>query len=134
LRVLLCKHFFFLSWFIIPVASLSQTPSLSSQSSQSGFWKNASIGSRFHFGSYLTTKAKAEYIKDSYSSYGEIYLQFQTKGKSDWEISHRYPQWGISFLYGNTGSRQYIGNMSSVYAWFNLPVIKSHRYTGSILV
>jgi hypothetical protein len=133
LRVLLCKHFLFLSWFIIPVVSLSQTPSFSSQSSKSGFWKNASVGSRFHFGSYLITKTKAEYIKDSYASYGEIYLQFQTKGKSDWEISHRYPQWGISFLYGNTGSRQYIGHMSSVYAWFNLPVIKSHRYTGSIL-
>ena len=133
LRVLLCKHYLFLIWFLIPVVSLSQSPDSSYSSHRSGFWQNASIGSRFHFGSYLVTKAKAEYIKDSYSSYGELYLQFQTKGKSDWEISHHYPQWGISFLYGNTGSRQYIGRMSSVYVWLNLPVIHSKRYTGSIL-
>src|SRR5690349_17063148 len=116
LRVLLCKHYLFLCWLMIPVVSLSQSPDSSASSPKSGFWQNVSIGSRFHFGSYLVTKSKAEYIKDSYSSYGELYLQFQTKGKSDWEISHRYPQWGISFLYGNTGSRQYIGRMSSVYA------------------
>lgn len=132
LRVLLCKNYIFLSWLLIPVVSLSQS-SGSSSSPKPGFWRNVSIGSRFHFGSYLITKSKAEYIKDSYSSYGEVFFQFQTKGKSDWEISHGYPQWGISFLYGNTGSRQYIGRMSSVYVWLNLPVIKSNRYTGSIL-
>ena len=131
LRVLLCKHNLLIAWFLVPVVSLSQSTS-SSQSS--GFWKNASIGSRFYYGSFLTTKAKAEYIRDSYSSYGELYFQLQTNGKSDWEANHRYPQWGFSIIYGNTGSRQYIGHMTALYAYLNLPVIKSHNYTGSILV
>lgn len=131
LRVLLCKQNWFIIWFLIPVVSLSQ-PTSSSHSS--GLWENASIGSRFYYGSFLTTKAKAEYIRDSYSSYGEVYFQIQTTGKSNWEANHRYPQWGLSFIYGNTGSRQYIGHMSALYAWLNLPVIKSHHYTGSILV
>src|SRR5687767_2854062 len=119
LRVLLCKHCWLITWLLIPVVSLSQSPS---SSSSTGFWRNASIGSRIYFGSFLTTKPKAVYIRDSYASYGELFFQMQTKGKSNWEVSHRYPQWGFSLIYGNTGSRQYIGHMSALYAWFNLPL------------
>jgi hypothetical protein len=132
LQVLLCKHYLFISWFLIPAISLSQTSELSS-STKPGFWKNASIGSRTYIGSFLITKAKAEYIRDSYASYSEIYLEYQTRGKSDWEIAHRLPKWGVSIIRGNTGSRQYIGHMTAVYAYLNLPVIRSRHYTGSIL-
>jgi hypothetical protein len=132
LRVLLCEHCWLITWLLIPVAALSQSPS--SSSSSTGFWRNASIGSRFYYGSFLTTKPKAVYIRDSYASYGELFFQMQTKGKSSWEVSHRYPQWGFSLIYGNTGSRQYIGHMSALYAWFNLPLFNSRKYTGSILV
>jgi len=134
LRVLLCKHYLSLSWLLIPAVCLSQSSSDSSLPTKSGFWNNASIGSRFYYGSYLTTKAKAEYIRDSYASYGELYLQFQTKGHNDWEKLHRYPQWGIGLMYGNTGSRQYMGRMTALYAYLNLPVIRRRIYNANFLV
>lgn len=97
------------------------------------FLKNTSIGTRFYYGSFITPTSKSEYIRDSYTSFGEVYVQYQTKGDKDWQLSHKYPQWGISFLYGNTGSRQYIGNMRSLYAFVNVPLLKSRIYTGSFL-
>jgi len=132
LRVLLCKHYLFFSWLLIPVASLSQSPDSSSM--KTNFWHNASIGSRFYFGSYLTTKAKAEYIRDSYASFGELFFEFQTKGLNSWELSHRYPSWGLGLLYGNSGSREYIGNVSALYAYLNLPVIRSAKYNVNFLI
>jgi len=119
---------------MIPVVSLSQSSDSSLAPHITSFWKNASFGSRFYYGSYLTTKDKAEYIRDSYASYGELYLQFQTNGHKDWEKLHRYPQWGVGLMYGNTGSRQYMGNMTALYAYLNLPVIRAGNYNANFLV
>ncbi|MEO5564079.1 MAG: acyloxyacyl hydrolase [Chitinophagaceae bacterium] len=105
-----------------------------SQSQKKSFLKNTSIGSRFYYGSYLITKSKAEYIKDSYASFGEIFFQQQTKGNKDWQVSHQYPQWGVSFLHGNPGSRKYIGHLNALYAYLNLPLISRRKYTASFLL
>jgi hypothetical protein len=130
LRVLLCEHCWLITWLLIPVVSLSQSPS----TNHSKFWKNSSIGLRSYYGSFLITKPKAEYIRDSYASFGELYYQFQTKGRRDWEINHRYPQWGIALMNGNTGSRQYIGRMTAFYAYLTLPVIRSANYHANLLI
>lgn len=117
-----------LAGLIISSPGLSQTGS----SPEKSFLKNVSVGVRGYFGSFLTTQPKSVYVRDSYAGYGEIYFQQQTTGKKDWQVTHRYPQWGISFLYGNTGSKEYIGKMSSLYGFVNLPFIQKKKYTGSI--
>ncbi len=95
--------------------------------------QNTSAGTRFYYGSFITPTAKAEYTRDSYASFGEVYFQFQSKGNKEWQVNHKYPQWGLSFLYGNTGSKQYIGNMKTLYAFVNVPLSESGIYTGSFL-
>jgi len=47
---------------------------------------------------------------------------------------NRYPQWGIGLMYGNTGSRQYMGNMTALYAYLNLPIIRAGNYNANFLV
>ncbi len=115
---------------IAPIICFSQNDI---QPEKKSFLKNTSIGTRFYYGSFITPTAKSEYIRDSYTSFGEIFIQYQTKGNKDWQLTHKYPQWGFSFLYGNTGSRQYIGNMRALYAYLNVPLMKSRNYTGSFL-
>ena len=101
------------------------------QSKKSSLFRNASIGMQGYYGSFLVTKSKAEYVRDSYASFAEIYIQQQTDGSRDWQRSHRLPQWGISFLHGNTGSRQYIGSLNAVSAYITTPLITKKRYKGS---
>ena len=115
---------------IAPVICYSQD---TIQSQKKSFLKNTSIGTRFYYGSFITPSSKLEYVRDSYTSFGEVYLQYQMKGNKHWQVTHKYPQWGVSFLYGNTGSRQYIGNMRAAYAYINTPLLKSGNYTSSFL-
>lgn len=103
------------------------------QDSSSSYKKksNSSVGVRGYYGSFLTTQPKSVLIRDSYASFGEVYLQRQMRGNQDWQVSHLYPQWGLAIMFGNTGSRQYIGKMTAVYSYLNLPLIKTNSYTGS---
>ena len=101
---------------------------------KTGFLSNVSIGLKGYYGSFITPKAKVEYIRDSYASLGEITLQFQTDGSRDWHITHNYPRWGIGYIYGNSGSREYIGNASILHAFLDLPLLSTKKYTGSFLL
>jgi hypothetical protein len=114
----------------MPVHALAQDSSLSKKTFRGG----TSIGANFYLGSYLTTRAKAEYIRDSYSYFGEIFFERQTRGDRDWQISHNRPQWGVALLFGNSGSKKYIGNMAALYAYMNSPIIATSRYQGSFLL
>jgi hypothetical protein len=101
---------------------------------QKSLSRNSSIGIQSYFGSFLVTKPKAAYMRDSYASFVEIYFQKQTTGSQGWEVSHNYPQWGIGFISGNTGSRQYAGNMYALFGYINTPLVKSKNYTGSLRI
>jgi hypothetical protein len=101
------------------------------QDNKSSFFSKASIGVQGHYGSFLTTRAKAEYIQDSYASFGEIFFQKQTDKNQRWQRSHKLPQWGLSLAYGNTGSRKYIGNLYSVSAYVTTPLITAKGYRAA---
>lgn len=93
---------------------------------------NWSAGVRYYAGSYLTSQPKAEYIRDSYASFGELYLEKRTNGDKDWHISHKYPSAGLGFLFGNPGSKKYIGNLYALYPYMRFPVISSKKYEASL--
>ncbi len=99
-----------------------------SQSKKNTLFSNTSVGIQGHYGSFLINKAKAEYIRDSYTSLAEIYFQKQTAGSRHWERSHKLPQWGFSYIYGNTGSRKYIGNLHAISAYITAPLIRKANY------
>lgn len=87
------------------------------------FFKSASFGVGGHYGSFLTTAPKAQYVKDSYTYFGEAYFQKNTAENQPW---------GAGIFYGNSGSRQYIGNMGGAFTYFQLPLLQSVRYASSL--
>ena len=120
------KYKTFFSFLLIFIYKVAFT-----QKADDSFFTNSSIGVSGYYGSFLTTQPKSEYIRDSYSYFGEIYFEKQTTGSSDWQSSHNYPSWGVSYIHGNTGSKEYIGNMDAVYAFLNIPIIRTKKFTNN---
>src|SRR5688572_26784664 len=71
--------------------------------------KNFSIGIYQYYGSLVAIVPKTTYIRDSYSSFSEINISRQTDGSKKWHRQSNYPQVGISFVYGNPGSKEHVG-------------------------
>src|SRR5688572_8513573 len=78
-------------------------------------FQNVSTSVQGFYGSYLTHLPKAQYLRDSYSYFGEIALQQQTDGAKQWQRANGLPQVGVAVFFGNTGSKQYMGSMAGVF-------------------
>lgn len=94
--------------------------------------KQLSLGLRGSFGSFFTSHPKAEYVRDSYSYFGEFFAEVRTNGEKDWQILHKYPSIGIVYMLGNPGSKQYVGNMQALYPYVRFPVLRSGAYQASL--
>lgn len=93
---------------------------------------NLSAGVRFDYGSFFTSHPKAEYVRDSYSYFGEIFVEHATTGKKNWHISNRCPSIGLSFLFGNSGSKEYIGNLGAIYPYIRFKMFGESAYKASL--
>ena len=92
--------------------------------SQESFFRNAEIGGQFHYGSFLTSTSKADFVKDGYTIFGEISL---SKPVPDFPLPKKtYPlQWGTSIYFGQSGSQEYIGKIGGAYAFLDFGIIGS---------
>ena len=102
---------------------------LTSKAQQSIF-KSTSFGGLAHYGSFITILPKAQYLRDSYSYFGEVY--FQRNYKKEWPGGRQAVQWGSAIFFGNSGSRQYVGNMAGAFAFINLPIISKGNYVSKL--
>jgi hypothetical protein len=98
---------------------------------QSTFFKRNSIGSQWHYGSFLTNDPKADYVRDGYTRFAEIYLQQPVKKLTN-SSTISIPQWGAGLFFGETGSRKYIGNMGGAFTFINLPILQYRAFRTSI--
>ncbi|MEJ7912878.1 MAG: acyloxyacyl hydrolase, partial [Chitinophagaceae bacterium] len=89
---------------------------------------NISVGIQQYVGSFLATAPKASFIRDSYSSFTELIVSRQTRGDKEWHGFNNYPEVGISTVYGNPGSRQYLGKSLSVFPFVRFPLLHEHSY------
>jgi len=99
---------------------------------QQHFFTNGALGLQTHYGTFLTHSPKAAYLRDSYSSYHELYYQHQTTGSQPWHLANGLPQWGVAVFWGNTGSKQYIGNMAGAFGFMNVPLLKKNHFTSKL--
>lgn len=97
------------------------------QTKRSGALHNASVSAQLYYGSFLTIAPKAQYLRDSYTRFDELAFYKQTDGSQPWQIANHMPDVGFAVLFGNTGSKQYIGHMAGAF-----PFINFHLYTGNI--
>ncbi len=97
---------------------------------QNSFFKSSSLAVQTHYGSFLTILPKAAYLRDSYSYFGEV--SFQRNNKRVWATDSQFVQWGAGVFFGNTGSRQYVGNMKGAFSFINLPVYKKGNFQSKL--
>lgn len=95
-------------------------------------FKQPSIGVQGYYGSFLTNLPKAQYLRDSYSYFGEVALQQQTDGRKAWQRANGLPQVGIAAFFGNTGSRQYMGNMAGVFPFVDWALYKTKNFRSGL--
>jgi hypothetical protein len=93
---------------------------------------NWSVGINHSLGSFIANQPKAEYIRDSYTSLTEISVERKTNGTADWHLSHKYPAMGLALAIGNSGSKEYIGNLYALYPYIRFPLLNTNRYEASI--
>lgn len=86
--------------------------------------QHSSVALQVYYGSFISSASKAAYMKDSYSYFGEISF---IKGATTY-----LPQRGIAVSYGNSGSKQYIGNIAAAYAFCNLNLYRTQIFSSSL--
>jgi hypothetical protein len=95
-------------------------------------FKNPAIGLQGFYGSFLTHIPKAQYLRDSYSYFGELSIQQQTDGRHPWQVTNGLPQVGLALQFGNTGSRQYIGSMAALFPFVSWPLFRTTNVYSSL--
>jgi len=89
--------------------------------------RESSFGISGHLGSFLTKVSKADFLKDSYSSYLQA-------GWSRQSLLAKRTKLGISVIHGNTGSRTYLGTASALLGTVDLQLLGKgwYRINGRI--
>src|SRR5688572_9095898 len=114
LGCIICFSFFFIS------------------TAQESFFRSTSFGAQAHYGSFITILPKAQYLRDSYSYFGEI--SFQRNYKKLWPLDSQFVQWGGGIFLGNTGSKQYVGNMTGAFSFINLPLLNKKNFLSKLRI
>jgi len=101
------------------------------QSNRASFLSTLSVGAKTHYGFLVVNQPKSEYVRDSHTYFGELTISTQTTGEKQWQQANHNPQIGISLLYGNSGSRQYIGHVAALFPYMKFPLFKTaHTLTS----
>lgn len=102
------------------------------QTQSSGFLHNVSISAQLYYGSFLTVAPKAQYLQDSYTRFGELAFYRQTDGSQPWQVANNMPDVGFAVFFGNTGSRQYVGNMAGAFPFINFHLYKRPKFSSQL--
>jgi len=95
-------------------------------SQKNAFFANTEIGIQAHYGSYLTDVPKADYLKDSYSYFGEVYFS-KPLGYYDQKNKHG-TRWGAGIFFGESGSKKYIGKIGGLYPFLDFSLIGLKKF------
>lgn len=95
-------------------------------------FQKPSFGVQGYYGSFLTRIPKAQYLRDSYTYFGEITVQQQTDGRKAWQVANGLPRVGVALFYGNTGSKQYMGNMAGLFPFVHWTLYKTKNIRSGL--
>ena len=97
-------------------------------------FRNLSVGGHAAYGSFLINQPKAAYLRDSYASFGELYVQRQTDGSKAWHGANGLPQWGFGVVYGNTGSKEHIGKLVGAFPFLNMRLFSFRAFQSKFRI
>ena len=101
------------------------------QPDATSFLSTLSLSAKTHYGFFVVNQPKSEYVRDSHTCFGEISISSQTNGSHLWQQVNHLPQMGISLLYGNSGSREYIGHVAALFPYMKFALLKTAHSTTS---
>jgi lipid A 3-O-deacylase PagL len=81
------------------------------------------------YGFLIANQPKSLYLRNDHSRFIEVNVSRSTTGKHTWEKESNLPRIGIAFLFGELGSRQYLGKMTAFYPFVHFPILKTRRST-----
>ncbi len=98
---------------------------------QQSFLKISSFGAQGNYGSFLTVAPKAQYLRDSYTYFGEMFFESELTSREHITTA-AIPVWGIGFFFGNTGSKEYIGHMSGLFPYVKFPLFSTSGFRSNL--
>ena len=120
--------------FLSALISFTTIRSARAQDSTDRFNQTLSVGFRGHYGFIDPNLPDLAYVLDSRPFLAEFTLSSQTIGKKQWQEINGYPELGVSFLYGNSGSKEYIGHVSAIVPFIEFFPYRSSRFYAGIRV
>jgi hypothetical protein len=81
------------------------------------------------YGFFIANQPKSLYLRNDHSRLLELNITRQTAGNHLWEKENNYPRLGVGLLYGDLGSREFLGKVASVYPFIHFPLLKT---SGSV--
>jgi hypothetical protein len=121
-------------FFLIAFIFLSRLHIAEAQVSSPDFYQTLSIGVRGYYGFIDPNIPKLAYVLDSRPFLSELSISTQTTGKKSWQQWNGYPELGIAFLYGNSGSREYIGHITALVPYIQFSLFNSTFFYGGFRV
>ena len=122
---------FFPGLFLSALLFLTLNPSTRAQDSATRFDQTLSIGLWGHYGFIDPDLPDLAYVLDSRPFLTELTISSQTFGKKQWQQINGYPELGVSILYGNSGSKEYIGHITALVPFIEFfPYRSAHFHTG----
>jgi|SRR5215211_1239577 len=112
----------FIAGLIISCQVFSQTAS---------FFSNTEIGIQAHYGSFITAVPKADYVKDSYSYFGEVWFS-KPLYANEYENNRSMTRWGAGVFFGHTGSKEYLGKMGGLYPFLDFHLFGVNRFESRL--
>ena len=108
-----------LNTFLSGMMMLFLVFSAPAQNTSSSFSQSLSFSAALHYGFSNPANIKLESIQNSRSFLEELDISSQTTGQKIWQQQAGYPIIGLSFLFGQSGSSQYIGNIAAILPFIN---------------
>lgn len=80
-----------------------------------------------HHGFFIANQPKSQYIRSSQASFAELAITTATDGSKAWQADSHFPKLGMGLLYGDPGSRKYLGKLSAMYPFIDFPFVQYKR-------
>lgn len=100
----------------------------SSICAQSKFFKNIYVRADVNYGLIIPEYKHFLYLVDKPIVGTEFSIAKKTTGKTIWEQSYKYPEFGLTFLYTTLGNQKVFGNEIAVFPYVQSFLIRKERF------
>jgi hypothetical protein len=110
---------------------IAYSSALLSQGRYDSIKTNPSLGLNAFYGFFIANQPKSLYLRNDHSRMLELSISRQTTGRRQWERESNLPRLGIGLMYGDLGSKEYLGKLTALYPFIHFPLLRAKRSVTS---